>query len=138
MTTTGRPFLQAVGPEDTLEDLDERARASIYTHQVLTYGPDAEDLPPLPQAPLPPAREILADAQEVLGDRMDVHGNPERTLGRTADLWMAYLDRPLSATDVAVMMALLKVARAEHNPDHRDNWVDAAAYVAMAGEEATA
>lgn len=34
----------------------------------------------------------------------------------------------LNSTDVAMMCALIKVARAAVSPDHIDNWVDMAGY----------
>lgn len=56
-----------------------------------------------------------------------------------AILWMAYLQVktgqlvPIEAEDVAWMMSLLKTARSV-NAYHEDNYVDAAAYAAIAGE----
>jgi hypothetical protein len=44
-----------------------------------------------------------------------------------------YLERPLTARDVAWLMVLLKVAREIHAP-HEDNPVDVAGYAALAGE----
>jgi hypothetical protein len=40
----------------------------------------------------------------------------------------------VDATDVAVMMNLLKVARIKSNPKHPDNWIDACGYMACGGE----
>ena len=48
-----------------------------------------------------------------------------------------HLGTPVKAHDVAVMMALLKVARIKQNPQHIDNWVDGAGYFACGGEIAT-
>jgi hypothetical protein len=42
-----------------------------------------------------------------------------------------------ASTDVAVMLALLKVARIKQNPNHTDNWIDIAGYAACGGEIAT-
>jgi hypothetical protein len=46
----------------------------------------------------------------------------------------AAIDAPVSATDVAVMMGLLKIARIKTSPAHADNWVDLAGYAACGGE----
>jgi hypothetical protein len=46
----------------------------------------------------------------------------------------AYLDVNITATDVAVMMTLLKIARIRSNPHNLDNWVDACGYMACGGE----
>ena len=35
---------------------------------------------------------------------------------------------------MAIMMALLKIARISKNPQHMDNWVDLAGYAACGGE----
>jgi hypothetical protein len=85
-----------------------------------------------------PARlRILARAAEVTGgERQDSYGPVEQNLQRIADLWTAYLDREvvITAEDVAWMMVLLKMARSSAHGYHEDNYVDAAAYAAIAGE----
>lgn len=84
--------------------------------------------------------EILDTAKEyVTKDRAATHGEAENNFERTAALWNAYLaeGQMISATDVAVMLTLLKVARIASNACHSDNWVDAAGYMACGGEIAT-
>ena len=83
--------------------------------------------------------DILATAAEyVTKDRAATHGSAEDNFRRLADLWAAYLNvGEITATDVAVMLALLKVARIRENPGHADNWVDLAGYAACGGEIAT-
>ena len=83
--------------------------------------------------------DILTTASEyVTTDRAATHGNAEDNFLRTAELWNAYLGVDnISATDVAVMLALLKVARIKQNPNHTDNWIDIAGYAACGGEIAT-
>lgn len=79
-------------------------------------------------------QEILqAAAQCVLGDRDDEYGKPEDSFGTIADLWGAYLDQVISPRDVAVMMALLKIARLKRS-SKADNWIDLAGYAACGGE----
>lgn len=83
--------------------------------------------------------EILRTAaQYVTRDRQADHGDAERSFGRIADLWTAYLGVPVDEGDVALMMVLLKVARAGSNQAHLDNWVDIAGYAACGGELALA
>lgn len=66
------------------------------------------------------------------------HGR-ERSFDLTAKLWMFYLDKTISPQDVAILLALLKVARSRCGlADDPDHYVDAAAYLALAGEMATA
>jgi hypothetical protein len=83
--------------------------------------------------------DILATASEYVSiDRAATHGDAENNFRRIADLWNAYLGvNTISAVDVAVMLALLKVARIKSNPTHADNWIDIAGYAACGGEIAT-
>lgn len=82
--------------------------------------------------------EILDTARQyVTADRNRQHGEPEDTFGMIAAYWTAHLDHPVSASDVAVMMTLLKLARINGNPGNPDNWIDGAGYLACGGELAT-
>ena len=83
--------------------------------------------------------DILATASEyVTIDRATTHGDAEDNFRRIADLWNAYLGvDDITSIDVAVMLALLKVARIRSNPNHADNWIDIAGYAACGGEIAT-
>jgi hypothetical protein len=83
--------------------------------------------------------DILATASEyVTTDRAATHGDAEDNFRRIAELWKAYLGvDDITTIDVAVMLALLKVARIRSNPTHADNWIDIAGYAACGGEIAT-
>lgn len=70
-------------------------------------------------------------------DRAADHGDMEDNFTRIAGLWSGFLGVDVSAADVALMMGLLKIARAKSNPAHQDNWVDLAGYAACGGEAAT-
>jgi Domain of unknown function (DUF6378) len=72
--------------------------------------------------------------QHVTKEREQQHGRPEDTFELIARLWSEYLDNHVSPTDVAMMMALLKIARQRGNPVHNDNYVDLAGYAACAAE----
>lgn len=70
------------------------------------------------------------------GKRTTDYGTPEDNFSKIADLWTAYLNYDISTIDVAMMMALLKVARvkgAAHRPSD-DCFVDLAGYAACACE----
>ena len=85
-------------------------------------------------------KDILQIAEKMVnGDRQDDYGKPERNFERIAMLWTHYLgpDRlqiGISPVDVAVMLALLKIARIASGHGKSDNWVDLAGYAACGGE----
>ena len=82
--------------------------------------------------------QILDTAKAyVTKDRADTHGDAESNFNLIALYWSAHLDTIVTAHDVAVMMTLLKLARARGNPSHVDNAIDAAGYSALAGEIGT-
>ena len=70
---------------------------------------------------------IMAPRAKTYGDKIVNHAN-------IAKMWSAYLDKEITAHDAAVMMALLKVARTKFGAPTADTYVDAAAYMAIAGE----
>lgn len=84
----------------------------------------------------PTTRKAILEAAEkcVCHDRQDTHGRPEDSFGDIADLWAAYKGVDFDPFDVAMMMSLLKVARAKANPQHTDNYIDLCGYGSIAGE----
>ena len=80
------------------------------------------------------ARDILTNASETIFQRGATHGSYDLTMLRTAKLWSEYLERTIDPMDVAICMALVKLARIMESRKHDDNWVDACAYFAIAGE----
>lgn len=82
--------------------------------------------------------DILDTAKSyVMQDRQADYDTPENNFGRIAAMWAAYKGQPFNPHDVAVMMALVKVARIASSPGKADNWVDLAGYAACGGEIAT-
>jgi hypothetical protein len=78
---------------------------------------------------------ILAKAAEcVTGQRVDDYGNPENNFAVIAEFWSTYTKHTITAHDVAVMMALLKIARISSGHGKTDNYIDLAGYAACAGE----
>ena len=94
------------------------------------------------QKPEPWTRQrVLSEAEKcVCGQREQDYGEPEDSFQKIAALWTAYLsnnsivDTVFSASDVAAMMALLKIARISENPQHMDSWVDGCGYFSCGGE----
>ena len=83
--------------------------------------------------------EILDAAKKcVCGQREQDYGTPESNFQLIADLWNAYLYQDfktvISATDVAMMMALMKIARIKNGGGTGDSFVDLAGYAACGGE----
>lgn len=78
-------------------------------------------------------------------DRNNQYGEPEDVFKDIARLWDAYAEiiydlRDVyeeTEFDVCMKQILLKIARALHNPEHMDNYVDIAGYAACCGEIAT-
>jgi hypothetical protein len=78
--------------------------------------------------------DVLETALTLLnGPRQEQYGAPAESLRRIAALWSAYLGVDVSGKDVALLMALLKICREgyRHKPD---NLIDAAGYIALAGD----
>ena len=87
--------------------------------------------------------EILKAAHQcVCGDREEDYGNPEDNFKTISVFWYEYIRSSfgvrlaIKPDDVALMMALLKIARMTHGKK-ADNCVDLAGYAACAGEIAT-
>jgi hypothetical protein len=79
--------------------------------------------------------DLLSRAAHIVnGQRNTAYGAPEDNFARIAALWSAHLSVSVTATDVALMMVLLKVARLRHDPGHEDGWVDIAGYAACGAE----
>lgn len=79
--------------------------------------------------------EILDKAKEqITGQREQDYGKPEDNFQMIANLWRMYLGHDVSAIDVAMMMALLKIARIRCGGGSGDSYTDLAGYAACAGE----
>ena len=80
--------------------------------------------------------EILAEAKRcVCGQREEDYGSPEDNFYKISKLWNAYLgDNVTDSHDIAIMMALLKIARIRTGKFKEDSYIDLAGYAACAGE----
>ena len=88
--------------------------------------------------------EILKVAAEcICVDRDNQYGEPENNFATIANLWSeylfakGYLDELIDSDDVAIMMALLKIARIATGKQKADSYIDLVGYAACAGEIAT-
>lgn len=79
--------------------------------------------------------EILREATKcVCGQREQDYGSPENNFKIIANLWSTYLSYNISSVDVAMMMALLKIARIKTGTATEDSFVDLCGYAACGGE----
>lgn len=88
--------------------------------------------------------EILDAARSIVtGEREKQYGKPEDNFTTIGKLWEIYLrgrcvggdaDISINPEDVAMMMALLKIARIMTGTGTGDSFVDLAGYAACAGE----
>jgi len=114
-------------PVYTTDEVDT-ANISDFTYN-LTKGSK------LPEKGTYTRSSVLDTAKQyVTKDRDATHGNMEDNFQTIADLWTQYTGHTLHSSDVAVMMALLKIARLKSNKDNPDNWIDACGYLACGGE----
>jgi len=117
-------------------------KIAVYTTEQLA-GVDADYAYELTKGGKPPkegtyTRSNVLDTakQYVTKDREATHGDMENNFEAIAMLWEQYFncEWSFSPTDVAMMMALLKIARLKSNKDNPDNYIDACGYMACAGE----
>ena len=76
---------------------------------------------------------LKAAAECVYGSREEDYGSPEDNFSVIAGLWTAYTGTDVTPKDVAMMMALLKIARAKAG-SKPDTYVDLAGYAACGAE----
>tara|TARA_R110000868_G_scaffold342335_1_gene603152 strand:- start:167 stop:469 length:303 start_codon:yes stop_codon:yes gene_type:complete len=75
--------------------------------------------------------EFFSRCTEHIIERANQYDAPELNLKRIADMWTNFLKREVSPYEVAIMMAMLKMARLSQGY-HQDTLEDAAAYIAIA------
>jgi hypothetical protein len=79
-------------------------------------------------------------ADLVSGARARTHGDKRKNHQNIAAMWSAYLSirrdpsAPLTESDAATMMALVKIARMETGDHNPDDAVDGAGYIGIRGE----
>jgi hypothetical protein len=82
------------------------------------------------------ARDYLNEARATIQDRGVDYGHPSDNMSRTASLWSAYLEVPVDPHQVAMCMALVKIARSMETAK-TDTYVDLVAYTALSAQLAT-
>lgn len=87
-----------------------------------------------PELPLDRAGILHRAEHMVCGHREQDYGSPEDSFTIIAALWSAYLGRVIDPKDVAMLMALLKIARIRSGKGTADSFIDLAGYAACGGE----
>lgn len=84
----------------------------------------------------PTTRAAILDAAKkiVTGEREKQYGSPENNFAVIAEFWTTYIGHPISSEDVAIMMALLKIARIRSGNYKADSFVDGVGYLSLAAE----
>ncbi len=84
---------------------------------------------------------VLQEAHDLInGDRRAAYGDPRDSLSSVAEFWSGYLFHRfgmrvvIDNVDVCQMMALLKMSRELTGESKRDNLVDQAGYLGLAGK----
>ena len=123
---------RGIDPADIVESLNVIAPLPADAVPVA----DRNDPMPAPDPmPAETREDILRRAAEcVSGQREQDHGKPEHNFAMIAQLWSAYRGIEFDAVDVAMMMALLKIARISSGHGCEDSFVDLAGYAACGGE----
>ena len=84
------------------------------------------------------ALEVLEEAIALIhGQRADDYGDAQLSFQRMADLVNPIIkkaDGNLTATDMALVMIQVKIARLQETPDHEDSWIDIAGYAALGAQ----
>lgn len=80
------------------------------------------------------ANDYLNEAKSVMFDRGRGYGHPAINHQRIASMWSVFLEYPIKAEQVAICMALVKIARLVETPHHEDSYLDLVAYGAIAGQ----
>lgn len=78
------------------------------------------------------ASNLYAAKNLVTGDRQRDYGTPRENFARIANLWEAYTGYEFTTTQVAMMLGLLKVARAATAEPTLDTFRDLMGYAAIA------
>jgi hypothetical protein len=78
--------------------------------------------------------ELLQHAAAVVRNRRRTYGEPELLFARVAERWSQHLGTKITATQVTLCLADLKLARLTIDPTHLDSLVDVAGYAAIIRE----
>lgn len=79
--------------------------------------------------------QVLIDASNLIaGQRAEDYGSVDRNFANIAAMWSVLLEKDITAAEVALCMAAVKMCRLINTPSHEDSWIDLAGYAAIGGE----
>ena len=111
----------------------------FYNHAVEEFK---EYYEPLVQADTPRAVQILNEAVAIMAERGKSYdksgGEAERSMPKIVAMFNALTGHELTPEQGWKFMCCLKLVRSEQGEYREDNYLDGAAYMALAGEEAEA
>lgn len=83
-----------------------------------------------------PTRDFVIDTAKSLisGQRQRDYGDAKTSFEEIADYWSTYLGIELCAEDIAIMMALMKIARIKTGSGTIDSFIDSIGYMALGAE----
>ena len=84
------------------------------------------------------ASDILVMAEQAISDRAQQrdHADGERSIPRAVSMFNVLTGHHITEREGWILMALLKLSRAQGGAHQIDDYVDGAAYIALAGESA--
>jgi hypothetical protein len=74
---------------------------------------------------------FLQEVRKTLLEREKAYGPPDRSFSILQDFWSQALGQELSAPQVVLLLALLKVSRLAWNDQQPDSWIDLAGYAIL-------
>jgi len=80
------------------------------------------------------AKDIIEELAQTLANRGEDYGSMYENHERIAVIWTVILGKEVTADQVALCMAGVKMARLIQSPNHNDSWLDLAGYAAVGAE----
>ena len=77
---------------------------------------------------------ILKHAADVLAERSQTYGAPDKAMAAIAARWSLTLGHPVTPAEVVLCMIDLKLTRLTRDPRHQDSILDIAGYAAVLHE----
>ena len=136
----GQVITYVLRDEETGNELTRQSSEAVFRSTYLPYSfvsvePEIED-------DTPKAVQILNEAVAIMAERGKSYdksgGEAERSMPKIVAMFNALTGHELTPEQGWKFMCCLKLARSEQGEYREDNYIDGAAYMALAGEEVEA